>query len=301
MNPTKASPFFFLVVDDGGFEQIMPDAKGPRIPFSAYRNLLTLAETFDIQIVLACTTAFLDIHRATPKATPHQDSKALVALLEQHNDRLLVADHGYSHLFQGRYTEFFDPQLGSRDEQEQRQHIEYSLQVYESLGWAPPTLAVPPAHGWEPGVTDRLYAEHGFTHLSSMLWLKRHFNGLRDIFSHNPLRLFQPRHQYPNSSEHLQILPRIGLNIPAGTTLESSLQLWRTRASVLPTPTLISWLIHRRLPDQPHNYIAHVANFVSDDALQGFITLFEELQKKGVYLAKSFDESLQLFSASQKS
>ena len=40
-------------------------------------------------------------------------------------------------------------------------------------------------------------------------------------------------------------------------------------------------------------------SFIHDDALQGFFSLFEGLQRKGVYLAKSYDESLQLFYASR--
>ena len=82
-NRSNTEHFFFLVVDDGGFQHSWPDNRGELIDFSAYENIVRLAQSFNIQIVLSCTTRYLDIDRVSTNPSPHKDSKRLIKLIEK--------------------------------------------------------------------------------------------------------------------------------------------------------------------------------------------------------------------------
>ena len=286
--------FFFLVVDDGGFYRTWPDNRGELVDFSAYTNLVRLAEQFDIQIVLACTTQFFDIHAVSESPRSHKDTSGLIALLEAHAERLIIAEHGYNHQFGESYSEFYDyKQRRRRDAREQERHIDQSMAIYESLGWPVPQLFVAPAHGWEPSVTDRLLAQRGIRYLTSYLWIKNPIAKLRDVFPLGWKRFFEPQVKYPHTSPDLMILPRLGLGIPARATYMRRLEWQRAYQRVVPTGYLQSILLHRRKVSQPHNYMAHIANFAGESNYRQWSHFLERLAStKKVYLVKTFEESI---------
>ncbi len=295
MGHKRKTPHFFLVVDDGGFDRALPCGRGAPVRFAAYENLLRLAKDFGIQVVLACTTSFLDLDRVTPRTRPHADSRRLVDFLERNHDHIRVADHGYSHQWGDRYVEFYDYRTGEvRPAAEQERHIEWSRRIYRSLGWRFPEIFVAPGHGWEPGVTDRLYAERGCRFLTSMLWLKRPLSktglpapgGFREIF--RPWRI------YPEVSDHLLVLPRLGLLIPADYDSPGRSVWLRARLAVLSRSRLISYLLHRHPAAPPHNYMAHIMNFTTEQALRGWERFLRRIASR-VRLASTFEESVALW------
>lgn len=292
----KKRAFFFLVVDDGGFERIFPDNRGSLIDFSAYKNLVRLADSFDIQIVLACTVKFLDIHRVTKFPAPHVNSKRLISFLESHFDKLVLADHGYDHQFGKSYCEFYDYVNDiHRSATEQAEHIDQNIDVYRSLKWEVPDLFVAPAHGWEPGVTDRLYAARGIRYLSSYLWIKHPVKRWSDILSLGMNKWFKPKIEYPSNSNYLEVLPRLGLGLPSDSTSISRLAWIKAYHSVVPTGLIRSILIHRRMVRQPHNYAVHIANFSGDSKYKEWSVFLENLNHGKVYFPKTYKESIRLW------
>jgi hypothetical protein len=292
----EQNKFFFLVVDDGGFQHLWPNKQGETVDFSAYENLLRLANAFDIQIGLACTTRFLDVHRISNRPAPHADSLRVINLLERNSDRLLVADHGYDHQFGSRYCEFHDYHTGrKRPLSEQEEHLEQSIKIYQSLGWPVPHMFVPPAHGWEPGITDQLYANHGFHFLSSVLWIKNSLPKPHNFIRPKREQIFSPLISYPDHSNYLKILPRLGLGIPSQATDIDPLRWYRAYHSVLPTNTAHAYLWHRRQTTQPHNYMAHIGNFAFEENYRAWHRLLERISETKAYLATSFNESIILW------
>jgi len=288
--------FFCLVVDDGGFHRMRPDGDGMQVDFSAYTNIARLARHFDVQIILACTTKFLDVHLVSESPRPHEDTPRIIALLEAHRDRIIVADHGYDHRWGNSYLEFYDyKHRYGRPADEQERHIDQSMMVYENLGWPVPKLFVAPSHGWEPGVTDRLYAERGVRYLTSYVWIKNVITGPLDILRLGPKRLFEPQMKYPQNSPYLEVLPRLGLNIPSSSTQVSAFEWLRAYHSVVPTGSVRSMLLHRRMVSQPHNYAAHIANFAGDANYRRWCNFLEQVAANKARLAKTFDESLELW------
>lgn len=288
--------FFFLVVDDGGFYQTWPDGYGELIDFSAYTNLVRLAENFQIQIVLACTTQFLDIQGVSESPRPHKDTFQLITLLENHSDCITIADHGYDHKFGNSYCEYYDyKDSRRRPVVEQERHIDQCMAIYKSLGWPAPQLFVAPAHGWEPGVTDRLLAERGFRYLTSFLWFKNTITKSTDILGLGWKQFFAPQMEYPQTSPYLKILPRLGTGISSKSTYVQPLEWLRAYHSVVPTGFIQSMLLHRRIVDQPHNYAAHIANFVGDTNYRHWCELLEHIATNKASLAKTFAESIQLW------
>lgn len=292
--------YFMLAVDDGGFYRTFPDEKGAVIDPSAYTNLARLAEEFDTQIIIACTTSFLDIKRASRHPRPHANTTRILDTLEKHSDRLIVADHGYSHTLGSAYKEFYDHRSGQRLTRSlQTDHVEQSISVYRSLGWPVPELFIPPAHGWEPGVTDQILSEYGFRYLSSILWVKQGFPSMRQSPA-GFLRDFQtPEHVYPDRSKFLTILPRLGLGIPSYRTRIPSHMWYRAYASVLPASRLNQLLWHRHRVTNPHNYMAHIANFCFDANYRSWRKLLERIVDKKMQIAPSFKSSLEVWPADQ--
>lgn len=295
-NEKKISSFFFLIVDDGGFYRTWPEGKGELIDFSAYLNLVRLSKYFNIQIVLACTTKFFDIHGVSESPQVHKDTARIINLLETHSERIIVADHGYDHLFGNNYCEFYDYKCkNSRPVIDQEKHIDQSISIYRSLGWPIPQIFVPPAHGWEPGVTDRLYGERGIKYLTSYLWLKQPIVKLANILPNNWKSIFKPKFEYPKVSQYLEVLPRLGLGIAAHYTNISTLGWWKAYHSIVPMNLMLSILLHRRSVNQPHNYTAHIANFSGEENYRQWYKFLENVANKKARLVKTFDESLQLW------
>lgn len=301
MNRQPSTAFFQMIVDDGGFERTWPEPRGEKIPFAAYRNIVRLAKHFEIQIVLACTTRFLDVHRVSGSPGPHSDSGRLIDLLGRHRNRIIVADHGFDHIFGSGYAEFYDYRTGTApDESAQRRRIEESRKIYDSLKWPFPPVFVPPAHGWQPGVTDRLYAEAGAKFLSGVLWIK---SGIADLTGATRANLFHPMRpavSYPGRSPYLKILPRLGLGIPSAMMKVSRLFWWKAFHSVFPASPIYGYIWHRRRVGQPHNYMAHVANFASEENYRRWKRFLQKIRSEKCRLARSFSESVALWEAAAK-
>ncbi len=283
---------FFLIVDDGAFRHVYPCGRSTEIPFTAYVNILRLTKEFDIQIVLACTASFMDVKRVTPGAKPHADSGRLIDFLGKHTDRIILADHGYSHRWRERYVEFHDYRRDERrPEPEQKQHVEWCARIYQSLGLPFPEIFVAPAHGWEPGVTDRLYATQGVRFLSAVLWLKRTLSETGFPAPRAWPLIFQPHLVYPDSSPWLTILPRQGLLIPSHLAAPGRTEWLKARLAVTARSRAFSYLLHRHQALQPHNYMAHIMNFATDEAFRGWVRFLMKISAK-VTLVPTFAESL---------
>jgi hypothetical protein len=289
------SPFFFLIVDDGGFFSTEPE-DGYAIDFSAYRNLVRLALEFDIQIGLACTSRYFDINGISESPNTHKDTQRIIDLLEKYRDRIIIADHGYDHVFGEGYCEFYDYKgRVKRPIHEQEKHIDQSIAIYRSIGWAAPELFVPPAHGWEPGITDRLYAERGLKYLSSYLWLKHPLKNAKELTPAALVRFFKPAFTYPERSNYLEILPRLGFGISSKCLRINRITWEKAFLSVFPTNRVYSLLFHRRKIVQPHNYKAHLANFSGETNFHGWRILLDRIAKQKATLAGSFKESIKLW------
>ena len=293
MNPCSLNHnenIFYLIVDDGGFEKTFPDNKGKVIAFSAYENLLKLARQFNTQIVLACTSKFLDVKGISRTPAPHYHSKKLIKFLEKNNDKIIIADHGYDHLFENRYTEFYNYyEDKQRLRDEQRFHLDLSISIYKSLGWQTPKIFAPPAHGWEPGITDQIYAERGFEYLTSLLWIKKPIC-IRHLFK--PCFFSDPVANFPKNSAFLKILPRLSIGIPSNTTHLNKYHMWRAYRSVYKKDNVYSLIFHGKQTDQPHNYIAHIANFTGDKNYEKWELLINKLLSNNIYIPQTFRESV---------
>jgi hypothetical protein len=288
-------PFFFLLVDDGGFSSTKPEY-GYKIDFSAYKNLVRLALHFDIQIGLACTSRYFDINGVSKLPKVHKDTRRIIDLLEKYRDRIIIADHGYDHIFGEGYREFYD--YGTkmkRPVHEQEEHIDQSIAIYRSIGWPVPELFVPPAHGWEPGVTDRLYAERGLKYLSSYLWLKQPLKNIKVLKPQKWSGFFEPRVKYPETSKYLKILPRLGFGISSSCLKIHRLNWEKAFLSVFPTNRIFSLLFQRRIITQPHNYKAHLANFSGENNFKGWRALLNRIADRKALLTRTFEESIDLW------
>lgn len=288
-----SAPWCFLVVDDCGFARTFPDNRGRPIDFSAYLNLVRLADALDTQVVLAVTTKFLDVDRITPTPAPHADTPRLIALIERHPHRLRVADHGYDHQFGPNYGEFYDYHRGRRRAPgEQARHLDLSAAVFRRLGWPQPELFVAPAHGWQPGVTDRLVAERGGRFLTSQLWLKHALARPADLKRLACGRLFRPQTVYPDHSCHLEVLPRLGVGITSEAMPPGGLDGLKLHWSVVPTGGVAALLLHRRRVSQPHNYSVHIGNFAGHRALRRWQRWLERIARRKAVFPPTFEASV---------
>lgn len=292
--------FFSLVIDDGGFLRTYPDDKGDPVDFSAYENLVKIAQRFGIQIVLSCTSKFFDINKISENPQPHEDTPRIISLLERNSDYLIFADHGYEHQFNDSYSEFNNYISGiPRPVHEQEKQLDQSIAIYRSLGWPNPQLFVPPQNGWEPGVTDRLCAERGIKYLIAFLRIITSITKLFNPFNKKQKPFFKAKIVYPHNSKYLEILPRLGLGIPSYVQNIKGFMWKMAYQRVVPINLIVSSLLYRKSVTQPHNYMAHIVNFVGDNNFRNWCKFIESIGKKNVTLPASFNESLKLFHSHQ--
>jgi len=64
--------------------------------------------------------------------------------------------------------------------------------------------------------------------------------------------------------------------------------------AVLSRSRFLCYLLHRRPVVQPHNYMAHIMNFSTDQALIGWEKFLRRISRK-VRIASTFEESVTLW------
>ncbi|MBF0379496.1 MAG: hypothetical protein HQL69_00665 [Magnetococcales bacterium] len=291
---------FFLVVDDGAFPKVHGH-HGQPIPFSAYETILRLAEKFNMRIPICFTMGYLDLGRRCGDIEPLSYGTKLLKFIEKHEDRIEFAEHGLYHRFGNTTFEYFnDHSQEGLGEAEQKQKITTIKNIFKDLGREFPTLQVPPAHGWQPGVTDRLYAQVGVKDIVSYRF-RKHI--LRPLDLVRPKRLLKALSSYAYiwpDSQHLNFFPRVSMGIlandinPHGGFLAAKVKRY-----ILPGPYIFRRLLHRTpQPFAVHSYMTHIANFAGPDAFEFWAGLLSYVQNSDrLVLAHDHKEAKALYQA----
>lgn len=241
----------FVVVDDGGFPYVNannPDNPGDTITFDAYTNILKLAKEFKIRIPICFTMQYLDIHNVSGCAQPLSYATELVDLIKNNQEYMEVGYHGLTHQYKHHIGEFYLLDIHAPVPEEiQREHIYKSYLIFRDLGLDFPKLFVPPYHGWEPRVTDRILAEYG----------------VRYLVSHLHLRFKGQTYKWSNS-RYLTLLPRedmgiwnYDINLPID-------KLDEVKRWLVPRSLINIFLLSRRFVNKAvHSYMAHIGNFMN--------------------------------------
>jgi hypothetical protein len=273
MKPREKRIIF--VVDDGGLAFDRPDGHGYRIGLECYERVLNLAIRHDITIPIAVTAGFIDIHNLAGLELKNPDAHELIEFLKLHQKRIPVWNHGLTHTYDGSLTEF---QLYAHSmkvpENIQRQHLELSQNIFESVGLIRPTVFVPPGHAWEQGVTDRLAKEFGIKHIA-----------IRE-FEKAPLLQWLTSQRRPylwrwEPSQYLNTIYRLGLGIPYNRRRLTSFSCWKAMKYIEPGNMFFHYLIHRTKQDieKPHHFFAHIHNFIYPSADGCWDRLIERILK----------------------
>lgn len=271
---------FFFAVDDGGFSHLYPDGLGPHIEFSAYENLLTLAQEFGLTVPVAVTAKFIDFSNISGIAECHRDSEALIGLLKKHPEHIEPAHHGVTHKMGDSYYEFFNPRSGlARPEQEQTRIAQVSSKIWRAAGLPSPQTLVPPAHGWEPGVTDKVFAAQGVKYLISLRHEKVPLEDVRAGSLLNFGRALRPVFSWSHS-DYLEFLPRASMGISSHHFAISPLRASLVRHLVKPYRNAGQRLLQRTWrPRVPHSYMTHIGNFMGPDNLRFWREFLSWVQK----------------------
>jgi hypothetical protein len=289
-------PFFF-VVDDAGLPTVHPNGTGPRIDYSAYENLLALAKEYGMRIPLCFTLKFVDVHHVSGLAEPVSYAGELLDLVRGNSQYLEAADHGLTHEFRGSCYEFFDPHTREAlPEPVQRERVQTCAAIWDSVGFEFPEIFVPPAHGWQPGVTDRIYADQGTRYLISLPREKTTIESLRGLQRLNIWRWWKPVYHWPGSS-YLTFLPRASMGLNSTHLVISDLRSRFVRKSLDPDCRWPNVLLQRQLsPWSPHSYMTHIGNFVGRDNLAFWRELLDWVRRQpGLRLAHSSEEAMRIW------
>jgi hypothetical protein len=289
---------FFLLVDDCAFPKVNGDT-GDDIPLLAYETLLRLAQTFELCIPLCFTMGYLDLAGRWPESTPLSYAKQLVDLVKKNPQHLMFCDHGLTHKFKATTYEFFNPATGETmlgDEQQKR--VATITQIWSDLDLPFPDIMVPPAHGWAPGITDRLYAEAGCRYIVSLPHTKNPLRIKELLSSAGIKKSFAPGYQWPEQSQYLTLLPRSSIWLrhdhlnPSGWILQKMV-----RSLIQPCSGPFAALYNRGYNPYPvHSYMTHIGNFVGSDAFAFWSKILKWVKTHpAITLARNFDEALQLY------
>jgi hypothetical protein len=279
---------FFLIVDDGGFDHVtLPYEKG-KIDIHTYENILKLAKQYEIRIPICFTVKYLDKDNISGVGMSLDYIDELIEFLKNNAKYIEIGYHGLTHEYRNHVGEFFclDSNMPV-SENEQRDHIEKSKNIFDYWGMKFPELFVPPYHAWEEGVTDRILAEYGSKYLVSYKKLK--FSNYRYSW---------------NGSQYLTFLPRTSIGL-SGEDCELNCNITRkirffpnksivdfTKSHIIPRGIFSRLRIEHSLIDQPvHSYMTHIGNF-SDQALEVWNNIFDYVvNNKRLSLCKSNDDA----------
>ena len=173
--------------------------------------ILSIVSKYDIELVLGVTPAFIDCH---------PNGRELISWLQMNQSHVSIAAHGLLHTHDGGATEFFhfDSQVPF-NEQKKRLTSMYNWFVEKDIAT---TMFIPPAHGWEVGVTDRFLYDLGYKELLSREVEKRSISDLRGLFRKGLIKFRYTK------SEYQIIRWRVGMFIPY---LETDMK-WITRVKL---------------------------------------------------------------------
>ncbi|MBF0358014.1 MAG: hypothetical protein HQL70_05355 [Magnetococcales bacterium] len=267
---------FFIIIDDGAFPKVHGN-RGELIPFSAYETILRLAETFNMRIPICFTMGYMDLGRRSSQTTPLPYAEKLIKFIKRNEHRIEFGEHGLYHRFKETTYEYYNPDTDDGpSEIEQQQKIKIIGDIFKDIGRPFPTLQVPPAHGWQPGVTDRLYAQAGIRDTVSYRW-KKYTLSLQDLT--NPKRLYKGLSSYAYiwpDSEYTNFFPRASMGIIASDyNPHGSLFTEKVKRYIQPSAYPYRRLLHRAKNQfAVHSYMTHIANFAGPDAFDFWSGLF---------------------------
>jgi len=239
---------FFISVDDGGFPFVQDDISEQKtpIPFTCYETLVKIAKEFNLRIPVAFTMKYLDINVVSGLGKPLSYAKKLIKFLKENKEYIEIAYHGLTHNWKGGPEEFSE----KIPEKAQKEHVEKSEKIFDSLSWTFPEIFIPPYHRWEPGVTDKILKDFGTKYIVT-----------------SP----------PRKSAFLKVFPRGLLGIFSDDLNLSEDDIDRVRNFITPTSFFYNLRYHHRLMNKPfHSYITHLGNFTPSSScfweqLLGFI------------------------------
>jgi hypothetical protein len=212
-----------------------------------YATILKLAKEFGMRIPVCFTMKFLDKDNISGlgAALPYLDE--LLFFLKENSSNIEVAYHGLRHHYEGCTGEFFCLDSGSVvPEDVQRERIRTSADIFKSLGMPFPELFVPPCHGWESGVTDKILSEYGVKYLVSFEILN--YGGKKFRWVDSKFVKFLHREEIGIYSRHVRI----------------SQEAFETACRLIVPRTLLTNLKFRRRFTNPaiHSYMTHIGNFM---------------------------------------
>ncbi len=242
---------FFIVIDDGAFPFVnRPDGTRVSVPLDTYIAIRDLAKEFDTRIPVCFTMKYLDVHKVTNEAEPLEYAKELFDFLNDNSKYIEIGYHGLTHSFEGHVGEFFCLDTNTKVPEEiQAEHFRKSAEIFKSIGWSFPELFVPPSHGWEQGVTDRIAANFGTRYIVSKGAIS--YKGINYKW---------------NDSEHIGFCRREDIGIYSYDIRLNQNHFKNARRHIIPRSRINNFRLRRRFSNTVcHSYMTHIGNFLPDN------------------------------------
>lgn len=279
---------FFIIVDDGGFMEAIPD-RASQVGLGVYETILDLAREYDLCLPICVTTQWLD-PEGRGRKLPY--AAELIALFRENAERLCIAYHGHTHEYCGHAGEFYCLDTNEAvPEQEQQDHIEASRRIFDFWSMPFPALCVPPYNAWEEGTTDRLLASAGVKTLVGYKTLR--YKGLR---------------YHWKGSKYLQFFPRTSIGLAGCDLAPDPFKVRKIR--LYPRKTLLEFVkdhvrpqrlaarlrISHSLRNEPvHSYMTHIGNFFPD-SMDFWRRLFDAVQENNqILFCKTYEDAAVLY------
>jgi hypothetical protein len=261
-----------LVFDDGGFTTTDSDGSGQPIPLAVYNRIAELAEKHNVAIPIAVTAKYIDVNNIAGCEMINPNAEWIIQFFKDHTDTVPLWNHGLTHQFGDEFTEFYNyPKEKALSEEEHHKHFSLSQKIFEEVGLSTKVF-VPPGHGWEQGLTDRIASKYGvdtiaireFEKTSGKDWLK------------NP---FKPYKKEWESSSHLNTMYRLGLGISYNKSQFTKSDLDKAGKYLRPANILQNLSIHRtlRTVNSPNHYFAHVQNIRNPESVHFFNDVIQRI------------------------
>lgn len=254
-----------LVFDDGGFTTTDSDGSGSPLPFAVYDRIAELACKHKVALPIAVTAKFLDVNNISGHGMANPDAERIIQFFKDNKETVPLWNHGLTHQFGSEFTEFFSyPQSKVLSEEAHHRHFSLSQKIFEEVG-LPTQIFVPPGHGWEQNVTDRIASQYGITTIAirefekttAKAWLKE------------PLKPYKKQWE---PSMHLNTMYRLGLGIQYDQDRFSENDFFKVKKYLRPANILQRFSIHRtlRTVHSPNHYFAHVQNIRHSESVGFF-------------------------------